>query len=116
MPLFNWSEPELHQVANSHFWVYWAVTGPLTLVTMAGVIAWAVWNSRRIQLLQSRARESVFGEAKRRRARDMEDKQSMETEMKRSSMSERDPDKKYSMFDILNHRRRRHHDLATAEP
>ncbi|KAH0527961.1 hypothetical protein TsFJ059_002877 [Trichoderma semiorbis] len=117
MPLFNWSEPELHQVANSHFWVYWAVTGPLTLVTMAGVIAWAVWNSRRIQLLQSRARESVFGEeAKRRRARDMNEKQSMETEMKRSSMSERDPYKKYSMFDMLSHRRRHQHDLATAEP
>lgn len=117
MPLFNWSEPELHQVANSHFWVYWAVTGPLTLVTMAGVIAWAVWNSRRIQLLQSRARESVFGEeAKRRRARDMNEKQSMETEMKRSSMSDRDPYKKYSMFDILNHRRRHQHDLTTAEP
>ncbi|KAL6823922.1 hypothetical protein V8C40DRAFT_246843 [Trichoderma camerunense] len=116
MPLFNWSEPSLHQVANSHFWVYWAVTGPLTLVTMAGVIAWAVWNSRRIQLLQSRARESVVGEANRRRARDMDEKQSQETETKRSSMSERDAYKKYSMFDILNHRRRHHHDSATAEP
>ncbi|KAL7960808.1 hypothetical protein V8C34DRAFT_52821 [Trichoderma compactum] len=116
MPLFNWSEPSLHQVANSHFWVYWAVTGPLTLVTMVGVIAWAVWNSRRIQLLQSRARESVFDEAKRRGARDMDEKQSLEAEMKRSLMSERDPHKKYSMFDILNHRRRHQHDVATAGP
>ncbi|KAL7909565.1 hypothetical protein GGI35DRAFT_450249 [Trichoderma velutinum] len=116
MPLFNWSEPTLNQVANNHFWVYWAVTGPLTLVTMAGVIAWAVWNSRRIQLLQSRARESVFGETRRRRARDMDEKQSLETEMKRSSISDRDPSTKYSMFDILNHRRRHHHNLATAEP
>ncbi|KAJ4860426.1 hypothetical protein T069G_05414 [Trichoderma breve] len=116
MPLFNWSEPSLHQVANSHFWVYWAVTGPLTLLTMAGVIAWAVWNSRRIQLLQSRARESVVGEANRRRARDMDEKQSQETETKRSSISEQDPYKKYSMFDILNHRWRHHHDLDTAEP
>ncbi|KAK4069936.1 uncharacterized protein Triagg1_6731 [Trichoderma aggressivum f. europaeum] len=115
MPLFNWSEPSLHQVANSHFWVYWAVTGPLTLATMAGVIAWAVWNSRRIQLLQSRARESVFDEAKTRRARDMDEKQSPEA-MKQSSMPERDPHKKYSVFDILNHRRRHQHDVATAEP
>ncbi|KAH0499049.1 hypothetical protein TgHK011_006266 [Trichoderma gracile] len=59
MPLFDWSEPTLSRVANRHFWVYWAVTGPLTLTIMAGVMAWALWNNRRVALLQSHARDSV---------------------------------------------------------
>ncbi|KAF5004108.1 hypothetical protein FDECE_9381 [Fusarium decemcellulare] len=59
MPLLNWSQPSITEVATRHLWVYWAVTGPLTLTIMASVIAWAFWHNRHIQLLRSLARESV---------------------------------------------------------
>jgi len=40
MPLFNWNAPTATGVVGNHFWVYWAVTGPLTLVTMVLVGIW----------------------------------------------------------------------------
>ena len=40
MPLFNWSAPTTSDIVSNHFWIYWAVTGPLTIVTMAIVGYW----------------------------------------------------------------------------
>ncbi|KAL7819818.1 hypothetical protein V8C26DRAFT_29103 [Trichoderma gracile] len=75
MPLFDWSEPTLSRVANRHFWVYWAVTGPLTLTIMAGVMAWALWNNRRVALLQSHARDSVGNRAAGNNGQNTDDSQ-----------------------------------------
>jgi hypothetical protein len=41
MPLFDWSETSINHVANKHFWIYWAVTGPLTTAVVVGVASWA---------------------------------------------------------------------------
>ncbi|KAL7939061.1 hypothetical protein V8C35DRAFT_290078 [Trichoderma chlorosporum] len=116
MPLFDWSEPSIGQVANHHFWIYWAVTGPLTFLIMVGVIAWAVWNSRRIQLLQSRARESIVAEAKKDNNEDTDEKNSLKKETVRISMSERELNQRHSLFNILNRPRRRAFGSTTAEP
>lgn len=44
MPLFDWTASDPRR---SRFWVYWAVTGPLTLVTMLLVILMVVWNDKK---------------------------------------------------------------------
>lgn len=46
MPLFDWSQPSISQVTTRYLWIYWAVTGPLTLIVMASVIALALWHNR----------------------------------------------------------------------
>jgi hypothetical protein len=58
MPFFNWDAESVSHAANSNFWFYWAVTGPLTLATMFIVIAWAVWRYRKTEKLREEARES----------------------------------------------------------
>ena len=59
MPLFNWSQPSINSVATRHLWIYWAVTGPLTLAIIVGVVVWVVWNKRRVQKAQLLARDSI---------------------------------------------------------
>jgi hypothetical protein len=116
MPLFNWTQPSISQVATRHFWVYWAVTGPLTLAIMAGVITWALWHNRHVQLLQSRARENVGTEIAGNEAQETNEKREPGEEAKtvRVSTSERAIHNKYSLLHIL---KRRHHysDSATTE-
>jgi len=59
MPLFDWDNPSVTHVTNKHFWVYWAVTGPLTLSTMALVITWALWNRSNLRAEIWRASKDV---------------------------------------------------------
>jgi hypothetical protein len=59
MPLFNWSETSINNVANKHFWIYWAVTGPLTVAVVAGVSSWAFLQSRRAERVAQLARRST---------------------------------------------------------
>ncbi|KAH8655074.1 hypothetical protein BGZ60DRAFT_385929 [Tricladium varicosporioides] len=63
MPLFNWQELSIYHVTNQHFWVYWVVAGPLTLVTMILVISWAYWHRSHFRAEVWRAREGT-GERK----------------------------------------------------
>jgi hypothetical protein len=62
MPLFNWQEPSISHITNQHFWIYWAITGPLTLVTMVLVISWAVWHRSYLRAEVWRARKDIDGE------------------------------------------------------
>ncbi|KAL6858458.1 hypothetical protein J3F83DRAFT_750866 [Trichoderma novae-zelandiae] len=134
MPLFDWSEPALSQVANRHFWVYWAVTGPLTLTIMAGVMAWAVWHNRHVELLQSRARDGVGNHSTGGKGQSTDENQESESEEDEGEderedegedadteqSPERDAEKegfrqKYSLRKILN-RRKRQSATMEAEP
>jgi hypothetical protein len=64
MPLFNWSETSINNVANKYFWIYWAVTGPLTVAVVAGVASWAFLQSRRAEHVAKLARRTTgFGSA-----------------------------------------------------
>ncbi|KAL4875860.1 hypothetical protein BJY04DRAFT_200953 [Aspergillus karnatakaensis] len=56
MPLFDWDVSSVNDAATSHFWVYWALTGPLTVVTVIGVIVWALWNTRATRNTEKRER------------------------------------------------------------
>lgn len=47
MELFDWDAPSIRQVAKPHFWIFWAVTAPLTAITMALVVKWAFGHSLR---------------------------------------------------------------------
>jgi hypothetical protein len=58
MPFFNWGADSVSQAANRNFWIYWAVTGPLTLATMLVVIVWAMWRYKKTEKLRQEARES----------------------------------------------------------
>ncbi len=60
MPLLNWDSSSINKVTTTHFWVYWAVTGPLTIVTMAVVITWSIWHSRRTRTLIKQARDTLL--------------------------------------------------------
>jgi hypothetical protein len=45
MPLFNWDAPTMSEIVGDHFWIYWAVTGPLTILTMTVVGYWILQKS-----------------------------------------------------------------------
>jgi hypothetical protein len=41
IPLFNWDAESWRDVPKSRFWFYWALTVPLTILT---VVAWLAWQ------------------------------------------------------------------------
>lgn len=47
MPLFNWSAPTTSEIITNHFWIYGAVTGPLTILTMAIVGYWILSRAQK---------------------------------------------------------------------
>ncbi len=59
MPFFNWSASTISSAMNERFWIYWAVTGPLTLVVMGVVIAFAIIKGRQKKDDRKKARSSV---------------------------------------------------------
>ena len=58
MPLFNWSADSGQDVLTNRFWVYWALTIPLTVVVMAIWWIWIGWRERKNIVEDRRARES----------------------------------------------------------
>ena len=54
MSMFDWQAGG--RVVITKFWIYWAITIPLTLVTMA---LWYAWISRRATLIRSQNTEAV---------------------------------------------------------
>jgi hypothetical protein len=56
MPLFDWGASSMRGVMTDHFWIYWAVTGPLTILVMGIVIAFAIRQTRQ----QRRSLESAL--------------------------------------------------------
>jgi hypothetical protein len=47
MPLFNWGAPTTSEIVGNHFWIYWAVTGPLTIMTMTIVGYWILSRTQK---------------------------------------------------------------------
>jgi len=47
MPLFNWDADQSAPVVKERFWIYWAVTVPLTLTTL---VIWLSWTHGQILL------------------------------------------------------------------
>ena len=57
MPLFDWaSSTSGHIVINPNFWIFWAITGPLTLLVLA---LWAAWMKIVVPRQQIRDEETL---------------------------------------------------------
>jgi hypothetical protein len=61
MPLFDWQAPSISQITTNYYWLYWAVTVPLTLVIMSIVLSLAIWHGRQTRMVIWRARNSDDG-------------------------------------------------------
>jgi hypothetical protein len=59
MPILNWSAASPSEIVTNHFWVYWAVTIPLTLLTMLVVSFWIVIRGKKNEAISEAARKSV---------------------------------------------------------
>jgi len=44
MPIFNWQADSGTTVVSHRFWIYWAITVPLTIVV---VLVWFIWIQRK---------------------------------------------------------------------
>ena len=55
MPLLSWDAASWTEVPTTHFWVYWAITIPLTLLTL---YAWYVWQRYRDALSEEEDRQA----------------------------------------------------------
>lgn len=47
MPILDWRALSMNNVMTNHFWVYWAITNPLTVVAMLVVGAYGIVQERR---------------------------------------------------------------------
>ena len=59
MPLFQWDAVGDSKVVSNRFWIYWAVTVPLTFLTL---LFWLLWTKRQARMHRStekRAREEL---------------------------------------------------------
>jgi hypothetical protein len=59
MPVLDWSAASPSGIVTDHFWVYWAVTVPLTLITMFVVSFWIVIRGKKNEAISKAARRSV---------------------------------------------------------
>ena len=60
MPLFEWDAVDDGTVVSKRFWIYWAVTVPLTILTL---VVWVLWTSRQARVhkvSEKRAREELW--------------------------------------------------------
>jgi hypothetical protein len=62
MPVFDWAAESSSGIITTHFWIYWAVTIPLTLLTMFVVSFWIVIRGKKNEAISLAARLSVGGE------------------------------------------------------
>ena len=47
MPLFDWSSAPGDSVLNERFWLYWAVTLPMTIAVLSAWWLWKEWRQRK---------------------------------------------------------------------
>jgi ABC-type nickel/cobalt efflux system permease component RcnA len=59
IPLFNWDAETWREVPKSRFWFYWALTIPLTILTVAAWLVWQKIYERTGRSLDKAAREEV---------------------------------------------------------
>lgn len=62
MPLFEWNAISDGMIVSKRFWIYWAVTVPLTFLTL---VIWALWTRRQARvhrISEKRAREELLAD------------------------------------------------------
>ena len=60
MPLFRWDAVDDGMVVSKRFWVYWAVTIPLTVLTLMVWVLWTKGQARMHRVSEKRAREELW--------------------------------------------------------
>ncbi len=60
MPLFEWNAAGDGMIVSKRFWVYWAVTVPLTCLTLAVWVLWTRRQARMHKVTEKRAREELW--------------------------------------------------------
>jgi len=86
MPLFNWDADRNSAILKGRFWIYWAVSIPLTLVT---IIIWLSWTHRQTLLHRAqdrKDREKIVQEVSGKEGR--EDKMEVRRRDRSGSFSE----------------------------
>ena len=74
MPLFEWNAVGDGILVSKRFWVYWAVTVPLTFLTL---VVWVLWTRRQARVhrvLERRAREELWADIEIKRVGGEEEK------------------------------------------
>ena len=89
MPLFRWDDqPDSHSLTSRYFWVYWALSIPLTLLTVGVWLAWMRWQRRKQTLIDLEDNSSSVhldvASQKTRKSLILEDGQGQDTEDKKS--------------------------------
>ena len=59
MPILDWKAKTMHEVMTDHFWLYWAVTGPLTLLVMGVVISFSIYQAQQRKREMEKAKEGA---------------------------------------------------------
>jgi hypothetical protein len=78
MPILDWSAASPSEIVTNHFWVYWAVTVPLTLLTMLVVSFWIVIRGKKNEAISKAARKSVGFEGRESENSSLSDSHSRE--------------------------------------
>ncbi|KAK4451038.1 hypothetical protein QBC34DRAFT_437022 [Podospora aff. communis PSN243] len=47
MPVFNWQAASVSEMTGQHFWIWWAVMIPLSVMTLATVVLWGRMRAKR---------------------------------------------------------------------
>lgn len=74
MPLFEWNAADDGMVVSKRLWVYWAVTVPLTCLT---IVVWVLWTRRQARVhrvLERRAREELWADIEIKKGNGVEKK------------------------------------------
>lgn len=61
MPMFDWNAP-VNKTLSHRFWIYWAVTIPLTVVV---IVCWIFWANRHELLRRFKARTEAANEKRK---------------------------------------------------
>ena len=75
MPLFQWDAVGDSKIVSNRFWIYWAVTVPLTFLTL---LVWVLWTKRQARMhrsLDKRAREELRSDIEGQRGNETEKKE-----------------------------------------
>ena len=60
MPVFNWVTASGNPIISNRFWIYWAVTLPLTFLVLLIWIVWLVYTTRKNRAADIEARGKTY--------------------------------------------------------
>ncbi|KAF3939987.1 hypothetical protein ABW19_dt0201392 [Dactylella cylindrospora] len=60
MPMFDWDATASDLVISHRFWVYWAISLPLTCIVLGGTVFWTWWKQRLRQKEDADAKAELF--------------------------------------------------------